>query len=45
MTAEADTGPVEAVEAGGSRRRVAIALIVIASVLAFFAIFAIWANR
>jgi Short C-terminal domain len=31
--------------AGRSRRRVAIALVVIASLLAFLAIFAIWANR
>ena len=45
MTADADAEPVEATESGRTRRRVAIALIVIASVLAFFAIFALWANR
>jgi Short C-terminal domain len=45
MTADADAQPVEATKPGRSRRRVAIALIVIASVLAFFAIFALWANR
>jgi hypothetical protein len=41
MSAEAEREPVEAAEAGRSRRRVAIALIVIASLLAFRAIFAI----
>ncbi len=45
MTADANAEPVEATESGRTRRRVAIALIVIASVLAFFAIFALWANR
>ena len=45
MTADANAEPVEATESGRSRQRVAIALIVIASVLAFLAIFALWANR
>ena len=53
MTGEADTGEVRPPEpepgdqrrAGRSRRRVAIALIVVASLLVFLAVFAIWANR
>jgi hypothetical protein len=45
MTADADAQPAEATEPGKGRRRLAIALIVIASLLAFLAIFAIWANR
>jgi hypothetical protein len=45
MTAalEPDTPPPA--DPGRGRRRVAIALIVVASLLAFLAIFAIWANR
>jgi hypothetical protein len=45
MTADPDTQPIEAPEAGKGRRRLAIALIVVASLLAFLAIFALWANR
>jgi hypothetical protein len=40
---EPDAAPV--VAPGRSRRRVALALVVVASLLAFLAIFAIWANR
>jgi hypothetical protein len=45
MTADADVQTLEAPRSGKGRRRIAIALIVVASLLAFFAIFALWANR
>jgi Short C-terminal domain len=45
MNADPDVPHIDPAEPGRSRGRVAIALIVLASVLTFVAIFAIWANR
>ena len=45
MNASEDTETITPKEPGRGRRRVAIALIVVASVLTFLAIFALWANR
>ena len=45
MTAAVEPDVPPSMDPGRSRRRVAIALIVVASLLTFFAIFAIWANR
>jgi hypothetical protein len=45
MNAAVEPDVQGSVDPGRSRRRVAIALIVVASVLTFLAIFAIWANR
>jgi hypothetical protein len=45
MTAAAEPETAPAAERSRGRRRIAIALILIASLLTFLAIFAIWANR
>jgi Short C-terminal domain len=45
VIAAAEPGAPPATDPGRGRRRVAIALVVLASVLAFLAILAIWANR
>ena len=45
MSASEDTETVTPKEPGKGRRRIAIALIVVASLLTFLAIFALWANR
>ncbi len=45
MTAAAEPETVPAAKPSRGRRRIAIALILIASLLTFLAIFAIWANR
>jgi putative oligomerization/nucleic acid binding protein len=45
MSAAEETVPLPPTEPSRGRRRLAIPLIVVASLLAFLAIFAIWANR
>ena len=45
MSAAAEQEVPPSMDPGRSRRRIAIALIVVASMLTFLAIFAIWANR
>ena len=45
MSAAEDTETVVPKEPGKGRRRIAIALIVVASLLTFLAIVALWANR
>jgi hypothetical protein len=45
MSAAEETVPLPPAEPSRGRRRLAIGLIVVASLLAFLAIFAIWANR